>query len=102
MATRDDGACEFQTIKPGRIPGPGNALQAPHLNLAVFARGMLKQLYSRIYFFGDAANQEDPILATVPAERRATLMAQPDVARPGTWSFDIYLSGEQETVFFDV
>ena len=92
----------FRRLSPAVFPGPGNALQAPNLNLAVFARGMLKQLYSRIYFFGDAANQEDPILATVPAERRATLMAQPDVARPGTWSFDIYLSGEQETVFFDV
>jgi len=102
MATGDDGSCEFQTIKPGRVPGPDNTVQAPHLNLAVFARGMLKQLYTRIYFLGDAANQEDPILAMVPAERRATLMARPDVARPGTWAFDVHLFGEHETVFFDV
>jgi protocatechuate 3,4-dioxygenase alpha subunit len=65
MATAADGTCDFQTIKPGRVPGPGSTLQAPHLNLACFARGMLKQLYTRIYFFGDPANQEDPVLATV-------------------------------------
>jgi len=102
MATGDDGTCEFQTIKPGRVPGPGGSLQAPHLNLAVFARGMLKQLYTRIYFLGDPANQEDPIVAMVPEERRIALMAQADGAKPGSWSFDIHLQGEQETVFFDV
>ena len=102
MATAEDGTCEFHTIKPGRVPGPGNLLQAPHLNVAVFARGMLKQLYTRIYFFGDAANEADPILAMVPAERRASLMAQPDPAKPGLWLFDIQLQGEEETVFFDV
>jgi protocatechuate 3,4-dioxygenase alpha subunit len=102
MATSEDGTCEFQTIKPGRVPGPGNLLQAPHLNVAVFARGMLKQLYTRIYFYGDAANQADPILAMVPAERRASLMAQADAANPGLWLFEIRLQGRDETVFFDV
>ena len=101
-ATHEDGNCEFETIKPGRVPGLGNALQAPHLNVAIFARGMLKQLYTRIYFFGDPANQEDSVLAMVPAKRRATLLAQPDVSRQDTWLFDVHLQGEQETVFFDV
>ena len=102
MATAEDGTCEFQTVKPGRVPGPVNLLQAPHLNVAIFARGMLKQLYTRIYFYGDAANQADPILAMVPTERRASLMARPDAANPGLWLFEIRLQGEDETVFFDV
>ena len=68
----------------------------------MFARGMLKQLYTRVYFSGDAANQEDPVLALVPEDRRETLMAHPDPARPGVWRFDVHLQGENETVFFDV
>ncbi len=102
MGTDEDGRCAFETIKPGRVPGPGGVLQAPHLNLGVYARGMLKQLFTRIYFAGDPANQEDPVLASVPEERRAALMAQPDPAQPGHWSFEVRLQGEQETVFFDV
>jgi protocatechuate 3,4-dioxygenase, alpha subunit len=102
MPTSNDGCCEFETIKPGRVPGPGRILQAPHLVIAIFARGMLKQLFTRIYFADIEANQEDPVLALVPQERRETLMAHPDPARPGRWRFDIRLQGEQETVFFDV
>jgi protocatechuate 3,4-dioxygenase alpha subunit len=77
-------------------------MQASHLNLAVFARGMLKQLYTRMYFADDPANADDPILALVPPERRNTLMSRPDRARSNGWSFDIHLQGERETVFFDV
>jgi protocatechuate 3,4-dioxygenase, alpha subunit len=102
MGTADDGSCEFETIKPGCVPGPGGVLQAPHLSVAVFARGMLKQLYTRIYFADDPANQEDPILALVPEDRRETLLARPNPARPGAWRFEVHLQGEQETVFFDV
>lgn len=102
VGTADDGSCDFETIKPGRVPGPGNASQAPHLNLAVFARGMLKQLYTRIYFAADPANQQDPVLMLVPPNRRETLMARPDSSAAGVWRFDIRLQGEQETVFFDI
>jgi len=102
LGTAEDGSCEFETIKPGRVRGPGGVLQAPHLSLAVFARGMLKQLYTRIYFAGDPANPEDPVLALVPEDRRETLMAHPDPTRPSVWRFDVQLQGEQETVFFDV
>jgi protocatechuate 3,4-dioxygenase alpha subunit len=63
---------------------------------------MLKPLYTRLYFAEDAANDEDPILRLVPAERREALLARPDPVRPGYWSFDIRLQGDQETVFFDV
>ena len=102
MGTNEDGVCEFETIKPGQVPGPNGADQAPHLNVAVFARGMLKQLYTRIYFADDPANQSDPTLALVPHERRQTLMAIANPAHPGHWKFDLWLQGEQETVFFDV
>ena len=102
MGTAEDGSCEFETIRPGRVPGPGGVLQAPHLSVAVFARGMLKQLYTRIYFAGDPANHEDPVLALVPEDRRETLMAHPNSVRPEAWRFDVHLQGEQETVFFDV
>jgi protocatechuate 3,4-dioxygenase, alpha subunit len=102
MGTSEDGLCEFETIKPGQVPGPGNVPQAPHLNVAVFARGMLKQLYTRIYFAADPGNQEDPVLALVPPERRETLMAHPDPARSNRWRFDLRLQGGDETVFFDV
>ena len=102
IGTDEEGTCQFETVKPGGVPGPGDVLQAPHLNLAVFARGMLKQFYTRIYFAGDPANAADPILALVPEDRRDTLMAQPDLARPSGWRFDIHLQGENETVFFDL
>jgi protocatechuate 3,4-dioxygenase alpha subunit len=100
LATGEDGSCVLETIKPG--PVPNGTLQAPHLTLAVFARGMLKQLYTRVYFAGDAANDKDPVLQLAPPERRDTLMARPDPARPGYWLFDVILQGDRETVFFDV
>jgi protocatechuate 3,4-dioxygenase, alpha subunit len=102
MPTALDGSCEFETIKPGRVRGVGNQAQAPHLNVAIFARGMLKQLYTRIYFADDPSNPEDAVMALVPSSRRETLIAQPDPAQPGHWRFDIHLQGDLETVFFDV
>jgi len=102
MGTNEEGICEFETVRPGPVPGPNGVDQAPHLNVAVFARGMLKQLYTRIYFAGDLANPTDPALTLVPAERRGTLMAKPDSTHPGHWNLDLRLQGEQETVFFDV
>jgi protocatechuate 3,4-dioxygenase alpha subunit len=96
------GRCVFETIKPGRVPGAQGALQAPHCNVSVFARGLLTRLAARIYFAGDPANGADPVLALVPKERRDTLMARPEQGAPGNWQFDIHLCGPQETVFFDV
>jgi len=100
--TDEDGSCSFETIKPGRVPGAANHRQAPHLNCTVFARGLLKHLTTRIYFSGDPANAEDPILRLVPEERRDTLMAHEHPAEGGAWHINIHLSGEHETVFFDV
>ena len=97
--TDDEGTFRFQTIKPGRLPGPGGKLQAPHLSVTIFMRGLLKQLQTRIYFPDDPANAEDPILALVPSERRATLIARP--AGGATLEWNVALQGRNETVFFD-
>jgi protocatechuate 3,4-dioxygenase alpha subunit len=101
--TDPNGDYAFDTIKPGPVPDPDGTPQAPHLLLAVFARGMLLQLYTRIYFDGEAANAADPVLALVPADRRGTLIA---VREPGNgnavYRLDIRLQGDNETVFFDV
>lgn len=102
LGANEDGSCEFETIRPGRVPGLKKIFQAPHFSVAVFGRGLLKQLYTRIYFAGDPANADDPVLALVPEERRPTLMAHPDPARANHWRFDIHLQGDRETVFFGV
>lgn len=95
-----DGSFEIVTVKPGPVPGPGDTTQAPHIDVSVFARGMLHRCVTRIYFADETeANAADPVLARVPAERRATLLAEP-VA--GGYRFDIHLQGPDETVFFAV
>jgi protocatechuate 3,4-dioxygenase alpha subunit len=102
QATDQNGVCSFETIKPGRVPGPKGTQQAPHLAVSVFSRGMLNRLPTRIYFAGDPANEQDPILALVPKERRATLLARPVEGERGAWQFTIRFGGTDETVFFDV
>jgi protocatechuate 3,4-dioxygenase alpha subunit len=102
LASDANGICVFETIKPGRVSGNDGTLQSPHINVSVFARGVLKRLPTRIYFAGDPANAEDPVLALVPAERRGTLMARNSADNSSEWRFDIHLCGESETVFFDV
>ena len=101
VPTDDDGRFAFTTIKPGRVPAPGGGLQAPHVNVTIFMRGMLKHLFTRIYFPGDASNAEDPVLASVPAARRKTLVAKPIPGRPGALTWNVILQGTGETVFFD-
>lgn len=96
------GGYAFQTIRPGRVPGPGGKPQAPHILLAVYARGMTQQLVTRIYFEDEAANADDPVLGLVPADRRATLVARREPGVAATYRFDVHLQGEDETVFFDV
>jgi protocatechuate 3,4-dioxygenase, alpha subunit len=101
--TDKDGRYSFATVKPGAVPGPNGAAQAPHIMLAIFARGMLRQSYTRIYFAGEARNDADPILALVPADRRDTLIARRET-RDGkpVYRFDIRMQGDGETVFFEV
>jgi protocatechuate 3,4-dioxygenase, alpha subunit len=100
-ATDAAGEFHFTTLKPGPVAGPGNAQQAPHLAIAIFARGLLKHLVTRLYFAGDARNDTDPLLSAIddPA-RRASLIAQPQ--GDGVWRLDIRLQGDGETVFLEV
>lgn len=100
IPTDANGAFHFSTIKPGRVPGADGRLQAPHLVVTVFMRGLLKHLMTRIYFPDEtAANAEDPILKLVPAARRSTLIAKDQGKGALQWS--VTLQGENETVFFD-
>jgi protocatechuate 3,4-dioxygenase alpha subunit len=101
--TDGNGAYVFDTIKPGSVPDPDGKAQAPHILLAVFARGMLRHLYTRIYFADEAANGSDPVLALVPADRRATLIAtRENGSGNAVYRLDLRLQGDGETVFFDV
>jgi protocatechuate 3,4-dioxygenase alpha subunit len=97
------GGYAFDTVKPGLVPDPDGKPQAPHILLAIFARGMLLHNFTRIYFDGEAANATDPVLALVPAGRRGTLIATCE-SRAGNavYRFDIHLQGDNETVFFDI
>ena len=101
LSTDATGCCVFETIVPGRVPDGRGGCQASHLNLTVFARGLLSHLLTRVYFEGDPALAEDPVLAVVPEDRRHTLLARRDPEQPGQWNFEIHLQGENETVFFD-
>ncbi|MFD1951800.1 protocatechuate 3,4-dioxygenase subunit alpha [Sphingomonas arantia] len=97
-ATDAEGVYRFRTIMPGRVPGPGGTMQAPHLALSLFGRGLINRLATRMYFGGLAGNDQDPVLACVPAARRATLIAEP--RGEGEWWLDLCLGGPAETVFF--
>ena len=93
------GTFSFLTVKPGPVPGPGGQLQAPHVMVSVFARGLLKSLVTRIYFPDEEeANAVDPVLSSIEdRELRRTLVARDegDVLR-----FDIHLQGDGQTAFF--
>jgi len=102
LCTNDDGVCVFETVKPGQVPGPNGTMQAPHVAVSIFARGLLDRLVTRIYFAGDPANDCDPVLALVPEDRRDSLMAHPDPENAGVWHFEIRLCSECESVFFEV
>ncbi|HEX5195008.1 MAG TPA: protocatechuate 3,4-dioxygenase subunit alpha [Solirubrobacteraceae bacterium] len=99
-----DGSFELVTVKPGPVPAPasvGGGQQAPHIDVSVFARGMLHRCVTRIYFADESdANAHDLVLSHVPAERRATLLAQADGG--DAYRFDIRLQGAGETVFFSI
>ena len=97
LSTDDNGVSVFDTVRPG-----ASGQQAPHINVSIFARGLLNHLCTRIYFAGDPLLASDPVLALVPEERWHTLIAQRDVNNAAQWNLDIRLQGEDETVFFAV
>jgi len=94
----------FETIKPGSVPGANDSVQAPHVNVTIFARGMLSHAYTRMYFADEPANETDPVLNSIKNKaRRQTLIAdRADKDGKTVYHFDIRLQGENETVFFDV
>jgi protocatechuate 3,4-dioxygenase alpha subunit len=100
--TDSSGAFDFDTVKPGVIHGRDGQQHAPHINVTVFARGMLVHAFTRMYFSGDSLDA-DPVLALVDAARRGTLVGERRVPDDGcvVYHWDIHLQGERETVFFD-
>ena len=105
LATDDQGLCVFETVKPGPVPSmlPGRkgSVQAPHINVSIYAPGLLRRAVTRIYFDGDPANAADEVLGLVPEDRRPSLLSHSG-GKPGEWCFDLHLTGPCETVFFDV
>jgi protocatechuate 3,4-dioxygenase alpha subunit len=103
VGTDADGGFRFRTIKPGPVREAGDFTQAPHINVSIFARGLLDRLVTRIYFPEEPLNDTDPVLSVVPRLRRATLIAERiGTESPYRFRFDIVLQGSAETVFFDV
>ena len=101
VATDPQGHFKITTIKPGPVPGRGNALQAPHINVAFFARGLLKQLFTRIYFADEPSNASDPLLNSIDDDNiRQTLIAKK--GGTGVYRFDFVLQGKNETAFLDI
>jgi protocatechuate 3,4-dioxygenase, alpha subunit len=101
--TEEDGKYWFETIKPGPVPFDGGRMQAPHICVTVFSRGLLNHLVTRLYFEDEPTNAKDPVLQCVPAERRTTLLAR---RKSGgalvIYRFDIILQGADETAFFNL
>lgn len=99
LPTQADGACRFRIARPIADAGSGRPAAA-HVNLCLFARGLLRHLHTRIYFDGNTDLAGDAVLDLVPADRRHTLLARNSGA--DTWVFELRLQGTNETVFFDV
>ncbi len=101
--TAEDGSYWFETVKPGPVPFDGKRMQAPHICITVFSRGLLNHLVTRLYFEDEPTNAGDPVLQCVPENRRATLLARHE---PGgavvVYRFDIILQGANETAFFNL
>jgi protocatechuate 3,4-dioxygenase, alpha subunit len=107
IETDDNGEFNFTTIKPGRVRSSDGSLQAPHIVVTLFSRGLLKPLLTRVYFADEPSNAEDAVLRLVPPERRPTLMATPSGeggagnVPPNVFDWKIVMQGDRETVFFD-
>jgi protocatechuate 3,4-dioxygenase, beta subunit len=100
IPTDDEGRFRFTTIKPGAVPDLRGSMQAPHLALSIFMRGLMKRLVTRMYFPNEPENQNDPVLKLVDPARRKTMVAR-EAATPGALRWDVVLQGVNETVFLD-
>jgi protocatechuate 3,4-dioxygenase alpha subunit len=101
VPTDTEGRFSLRTIRPGTVQGPNATLQAPHISVAIFMRGLLRHLFTRIYFEGDASNAKDWVLLRVPESRRTTLIAKRSGKDANLYLWNIVLQGTDETVFFD-
>lgn len=97
--TGRDGEYRFLTVVPPAQPDRDGNVEAPHIDVTVFSRGLLVQLVTRIYFPDVEENATDPVLMSIDPSRRDTLVAE---RVDGGYRFDIHLQGDRETVFFDV
>ena len=108
VATDAEGRFHFTTIKPGPVPGRGNSLQAPHINVLLLSRGLLIHLHTRIYFDGEPANAADPLLSSIedPAVRGTLLARRAEASSqsggPARYRFDIIMQGDNETAFLQL
>jgi protocatechuate 3,4-dioxygenase alpha subunit len=111
IATDDQGRFRFTTVKPGQVPAPespskgsstSGPLQAPHINVSICTRGLLRRLVTRIYFPDEAANATDFALMRIDPSRRSTLIAKRSADSPGKFEWDLVLQGANETVFFEI
>lgn len=101
IPTDENGKFRFTTIKPGRVPGPDGNLQAPHIAVSVFMRGLLRRLVTRIYFPDELSNASDFALNLADPARRGTLIARKSTEKPGTLEWNVIMQGPEETAFFD-
>jgi protocatechuate 3,4-dioxygenase alpha subunit len=100
VSTDLDGNFLLTLDKPGPTLLRDGLFQAPHLVVLVFARGLLRHLITRVYFEQEAANAVDPLLLTIPEERRHTLIAGSDEGSRQVFQWNVILQGNNETVFF--
>src|SRR5277367_5501187 len=78
LATDEQGMFRFTTVKPGDVPFGDGRMQAPHIVVLIFMRGLLRHLITRMYFPDEPANATDPVLQLLPEDRRGTVIAQRD------------------------
>jgi protocatechuate 3,4-dioxygenase alpha subunit len=102
VPTNEAGQFRFRTIKPGAVQAETAARQAPHILASIFMRGLLYRLVTRIYFSDEAGNADDPVLQSIEPQRRNSVVAKADPAQPHRYEWNVFLQGENETVFFDL
>ncbi len=101
VGTDDDGNFAAKVTRPIAVPLGDGRMQAPHMLVLVFMRGLLRNLLSRVYFADEPGNAADPVLEGIPAERRGTLVAQLEDHETSSYRWNVVLQGQDETVFFE-
>jgi protocatechuate 3,4-dioxygenase, alpha subunit len=99
-ATDINGNFAVAPMRPPAVPLEDGLMQAPHMLVLVFARGLLRHLLTRVYFEDEPGNTADTVLQEIPAERRATLIARLENHQTNSYQWDVHLQGQNETVFF--